>query len=52
MSEKCTIFFLIPSDPVKVKVLCLLILSAPTPQNDQINSNNSSAVAYELLKCV
>ena len=52
MSEKCTIFFLIPSDPVKVKVLCLLILSAPTPQNDQTNSNNSSAVAYELLKCV
>ena len=30
----------------------ILTLSAPTPQNGQIHSNNSSAVADELFDCV
>ena len=30
----------------------VLFLSAPTPQNDQTHSNNSSAIADELFECV
>ena len=29
-----------------------LTLQAPTPQNAQTHSNNSSSVAYELFECV